>query len=182
MKLFSVTAVLRPFVSLDGIPPEVLRAAAERGRRVHAAVAAELSGLFLVQKLPPAEIGYLESFRRWRDIMISEILEVEQRHEDRRLGYFGHPDLVAVLRDGRRAVIDIKTPATEAKTWRAQLAAYRHLVEQVYGKGIIPIAVMLDHAGRVAKAIRYDRTDADFAAFLSALNAYRYFQKDEEAT
>lgn len=177
MQSYSVTTVLSPFADFSRISPEVLRRAAERGTRVHAACAAHASGLW-VRNLPEDEMGYLGSFGAWFGRYVRRMIFVEKELRNPALGFHGHPDLGVELIDGRTVVVDLKTPAVESPTWRAQLAAYRHLANQEFD-GIFEstMALQLKKNGRPARAIPYKDQDSDFSAFLSALNAYRYFDK-----
>ncbi len=179
MKIFSVTEVLRPFADFSNVPQAALEAAAERGRRIHAAAAARLSGVFQVTPLEPGDEGYIRSLDAWVKEMVRDVIDVEPELVDEALGFKGHPDLVCRLVSGDVAVVDYKTPAVESPTWRAQLAAYRHLVSKAYaGRGVrspLALALMLRADGGMPKAIIYRSSDRDFQAFLAALTAYRYF-------
>lgn len=182
MKILSVTRVLAPFSGLEAVRPDLLEAAARRGQRVHAAAAAWLSGTFQVVPLEPGDEGYLRSLKVWVAEMVTEVVDVEPELVDEKLGFKGHPDLLCRLASGAGAVVDYKTPATESPTWKAQTAAYRHLASKAYGRHAFmrdpcAVALMLRPDGRMPKAVVYRSSDRDFAAFLSALNAYRYFRE-----
>jgi len=173
----SVTQVLAPFADYSSVPAHVLELASERGSRVHAICAARLAGLWH----PPITVdvaGYVESFQRWADLAVESVSMVEPEMEDPALGYCGHLD--AILRiwgDSGESVADLKTPATALRTWRAQLAAYRNLAEANGHKISRVFSLRLDKTGGRAKVDEYTGTTrADFAAFLSALNAYRYLK------
>jgi hypothetical protein len=73
-------------------------------------------------------------------------------------------------------VIDYKTPVAESRTWRAQLAAYCYLAKPVVGE-VGGMALMLSPNGAAARAIHYQYQAEDFAAFVAALTAYRYFKE-----
>ena len=175
----SVTQVLSPFVDYSRVPEHILSMASERGSRVHAVCAANLLGVWH-QPVTEEIAGYVESFRRWADLAVESVSAVEPEMEDAALGYCGHIDAILRIKgDGCESVADIKTPAVCMLTWRAQLAAYRNLAE-VNGHTISRVfSLRLDKDGGRAKVDEYTGTvRADFAAFLSALNAYRYFKGD----
>jgi hypothetical protein len=172
----SVTQVLAPFVDYSRVPAHVLEAASERGSRVHAICAAKLLGVWH----PPvtADVaGYVRSFEGWARV-VSDVVLVEPELEDTALGYCGHLDLVCRIRGDKGAtIVDLKTPATCMLSWRAQLAAYRNLAETNGHQISRVFSLRLDKAGGRAKVDEYTGTvRADFAGFLSALNAFRYFK------
>lgn len=175
MKSFSVTTVLGAFADFDKIRPDVLEAAQLRGSGVHTRCAA-YGGGFYVQPLPLEWQGYFDSFRRWFDLYVDEVIFVEERFHNHQFFYNGKADLGAVLMDGRRVVVDYKTPAAEYPTWKSQIAAYCELAEQVYPPGFEGMSLRLRRDGKPARATVYDSSGNDYAAFLSALAAYRYFK------
>ena len=118
---------------------------------------------------------------------MTEVLYIEKEFIDRRFGFVGHVDMICLLKDGRIVIVDLKTPAIESPSWKLQLSAYREAVNQefcVQAAGQKPIEVpaengcmslRLNKDGKRAKASVYQYSHDDFAVFLSALNAYRYF-------
>lgn len=176
MKILSVTQVLSVFFDKTAIDSRALAAAAQRGIDVHLACAAYAKMLPMLFVHEAIE-GYVISFRRWFDRYVKLAVAVEVEFVDTKIYYIkGHPDLVAQLIDGRWVVPDYKTPRSEARTWRAQLAAYRYLVKQALNIDCEPMALRLDPDGGEAKASLYKTESADFAAFVAALTAYRYFK------
>jgi hypothetical protein len=173
MKFYSVTTVISPYVDFSMVPPDRLQYAAERGKLIHAAAAAHAQGLW-VMPLPQDHQGYFDSFRRWFDQYVKQVIWVEKELINTTYGFYGHPDILAVLISGETVLIDYKTPATEQRSWRIQLSAYSHLakVEKT-------MALKLDAEGKAARAIVYTNSKLHFAVFLSALNAYRYFKGGE---
>ena len=171
----SVTKVLGNYVDFSAIPDQILHRACQRGTAVHSACAALAVGAYV--PVPTHLSGYVVSFKNWFESFVAKTLVIEQRFYDHALGYDGQPDFVFEMITGTINLVDIKTPVTESKTWCAQLAAYKVLVEDN-----LPIkidrcmALQLRENGSEAKAIPYDYTVDDFTAFLSALNADRYFK------
>lgn len=171
MQSISVTTALSPFTDFSKVPPERLEYAAQRGTNLHICFAAYAQNLF-VPHLPNDHRGYFTSFVNWFDRYVHRVLWVEKELRDESYLFHGHPDILCILDSGEKVIIDYKTPITEAPTWKAQIAAYCHLA------GVDQGMILQPHPeGREAKAIRYTNSKADFAAFLNALFAYRYFKK-----
>lgn len=172
----SVTQVLAPFSDFSMIRPDVLDAAAERGSRLHSLFAAYALGVW-VPSIQKNEDGYFESFQKWFDRHVIKIIAIEQRRSSESFNYHGTADLVCMISIppvvDALAVVDFKTPITESRTWRPQVAAYAHLWGASFGG-----ALMIDPDGRPAKMIWAD-CQKDFAAFISALNCYRYFIQEK---
>ena len=174
MQMISVTTALSPFNDFSQVPPDRLAAAAARGTAVHQACAAYARGLPVFET---SGYLYFQSFKNWFDKYVKRALFVESEFSDPSVyGIIGHVDLVAELTDGRIVVVDYKTPVAESATWRAQLACYCYLVKPVVGE-VGGMALMLSPDGGAARAIHYKNTASDFAAFLAALSAYRYFKE-----
>jgi hypothetical protein len=177
MKSYSVTTVLGPFTDFSSVPSGILEKAITRGKDTHRYSIAYALGM-LFQEVPDYIKGYFDSFKRWFDKYVEKVYFAEVLLKDEILGFHGHPDLFVRMVDGRDVVPDIKTPAVESPTWKAQLSAYRHLVKVNERLPEYPECMALQPRkdGREAKAILYNYADRDFRAFLSALNAYRYFK------
>ena len=171
MQSISVTTALSPFVDFSKVPSYRLWYAMTRGTNLHMCFAAHAQSL-LVPRLPEDHQLYFDSFRRWFDKYVHKVIWVEKQLHSKTYGYHGHPDILCELVSSEIVITDYKTPITESPTWKAQLAAYGHLAK------IDKAMVLQPHPeGREAKAIRYENRKADFAAFLNALFAYRYFKK-----
>ena len=173
MKLISVTEALRPFNDFSRIPADVLERAQNRGSRVHAAIAAHLTGTFLLKPLQPEEMPLYASLRRWCDEMVSEVIEVEPEVKHEGHGYIGHPDAIVILKQGgAKAIPDWKTPQVESLSWPVQISAYCVAADISLG-----FAVQPRPDGKIAKARRYDFNPQHFNVFLSALNCHRWFNQ-----
>jgi hypothetical protein len=174
MQSLSVTRVLSPFTDFSSVPPDRLQFAADRGRAVHAACAAYARGLPVL--IDNGAYDFFACFRDWYDKHVARALFIESEFSDpHTYGIIGHPDIVCELADGRVVVVDYKTPAVESPTWKAQLAAYCYLVRPVVGDAD-GLALMLSRDGKPARAVTYQRQAQDFAAFVAALTAWRYFK------
>lgn len=177
MKQYSVTQVLGAFSDFSAIPPEVLEAAALRGTEVHNACAC-FAQCLPVLGLNGDRVGYFESFKNWFDRYVDQVFMVEKKIRHYIYHYNGKIDLGCRLIDGREVIVDYKTPAAEGPTWKGQLSAYLELarVGTSFGYNGGCMSLLLRKNGKAAKAIVYQDSPADFAAFLSALNAFRYFK------
>jgi len=172
-----VTEPLGVWFERGGIPDRVIADAAARGTAAHAACAAYARRLPVL--VDDAARPYFESFRVWFDRYVKRVLFVEEAFEDREVYFIkGHPDIVAEMIDNRVRVIDYKTPQAESKTWRCQLSAYRWLVSRrLRVEDIDAMALILSANGGSARGIPYQYKAEDFAAYVAALTAFRYFRK-----
>jgi hypothetical protein len=172
----TVTQILRPWQDFSGIPPEVLARAAERGSMVHRACSAMIQGLWFNEALEDC-YGYVESFTNWVATVNPEVIAAEIELKDHNLRFMGHPDLICKI--GQDViVIDLKTSATPAPSWRLQLAAYHHLVAiNLDNPPKRAAALRLSKDGKAAMFDEYTATLAtDFAVFLNCLSAFKYFR------
>lgn len=176
----SVTQVLSVYQDFSMVPEHILTMASERGSRVHAICASLAQKLFVSHRqITPDIEGYIQSFNQWFEY-VDEVVLVEQELVDPNLGFIGHPDLIVKIRgDQHLTLTDLKTPKIIGKTWRSQTAAYEHLASlKKQAIGIIKRygSLRLKQDGTFPIFDEYtDTRYADFAAFLSALNAWRYF-------
>lgn len=168
----SVTQVLSPFVDFSQVPDDRLAYATNRGSRVHTYCAAIAQGLF-VPNIDEDCRGYVTSFEIWLREMVQKVLFVEEEFIDHDLGYKGHPDLLITLKgNNRNVLIDLKTPISQSKTWKGQIAAYLNLVRKKFSVELGGVLQLKDYP-----SVTWYNDDArDFNAFLSALTAYRYFK------
>ncbi len=170
-----VTEVLSPWTDFSMIPPDVLRAAAERGTAVHDACAAYALGLPVIGLRDDAA-PYVESFKRWHSHVVEHVILCEQRITDEDFGYHGEPDLLVKSKSQEIILLDLKTPVTKTKTWRIQLAAYTNLCRKLLDMKIDRVgSLRLSPEGKTPKMDYYEYQDKDFAIFVSALNCYRFF-------
>jgi len=182
MSLPHVTQVLAPFQDFSRISPEVLEHAAQRGTTVHQACAIYAEAEFWAPPLDAEADPYFQSFQRWFDERVFQVLGVEMRVVHRAHGYTGTLDLVVVIMgDTLPTIIDIKTPATTNPAWKAQLAAYKAAWEDMTSQKAGRVASLRLRAnGGRALLDEYTADSArDFAGFLAALNAWKYFKGDK---
>lgn len=158
------------------IDPGVLQRAAARGTEVHHACKCHALGTWC-PPLPDDCIKYFASFQKWFDQYVDHVLFTEHEVKSKLFSYIGHIDLVIVLRGhSLPSVWDLKTPTQKHVTWRAQISAYRqalHESEEIETEAGYSLRLRAD--GGAAIADQYTTSAEDFAGFLNALNAYRYF-------
>ena len=169
----TVTEIIRPWVDFSKIPPAVLQHAADRGTAIHDLCARIVRGEFVI---PPDEYYlHCQSFRLWLDTLVDFHLLVEERLVDPAWGYSGQIDLLVVLNDERKALVDLKTPVIASKSWRVQLAGYNHLCQVTGHKTDCAGSLQLSPQGNVAKMTWYEDSAGDFNTFVQCLNVYRFF-------
>uniref|UniRef100_A0A6H1ZD48 PD-(D/E)XK nuclease superfamily protein n=1 Tax=viral metagenome TaxID=1070528 RepID=A0A6H1ZD48_9ZZZZ len=183
IKLPSVTQALGRFVDLQHIPPERLRIATARGSKIHDYIFMDLKELWIPPALITPEIeGYWKSYLIFKREMIEQTVRLEEKLHCTCYGYTGILDWCGILRGEKGlTVIDWKSPVTEGKTWRSQVAAYWHLVECHARPSVdLPItrcgALILSPTGGTPSFREYSKFQPDyFNDFLFALGAYRAF-------
>lgn len=167
----SVTELIKPYIDTEWFTEE----ARGRGSAVHAACAANLLGLFVVQ-LPDEWIGYYNSFIKWFDVVRPKPMVVEKRFSDARLGFCGQLDLVFV--DGQQCVlVDLKTSQQKQGWWELQYAAYKHLfdlnyLEKIHRGGCLRLKP--DGSMPIFDEMPRDTSQA-FNVFTGLLNAHKFF-------
>ena len=184
-KLPSTTQCLGRYVDLQHIPPERLRIATARGSKIHDYIFMDLADLWVPPALITPEIeGYWESYLIFKNQMIEETIFVEKELICETYGFVGHLDWCGILVGQKEgvSVVDWKSPVQEGRTWKAQLCAYAHLVDEHSDIGL-PVtrlgSLMLSPKGKTPKWNGYTKERAYyFNAFLNALGAYKVFTGD----
>lgn len=170
----STTEILSPHLNTDWFTEE----SAARGDGVHSGCSAYAQGLF-VPPLPAEWQDYLESGKKWINMMVEKVVLVETRLISKKYGYCGKPDLVAVLRGNDfNTLIDFKTGQAVERWWSLQSASYRQLVQE--DKGIIVkngMSVRLKPDGSGGLATDCLPYQACLNVFLSELNSFKFFSK-----
>jgi hypothetical protein len=170
----SVTQVLAS-VGYSHDEPWFTEEARERGTVIHMATAADDRGVLDQEILTDAPwlVPYVEAWRAFRVEMVKEITATEaQRYDDYRM-FAGTVDRIAITRDSRRMILDIK-PASDSPAYRLQTAGY-HLLDG--GGGIKRAAVHLRDDG----TYRFEPHDdpSDLAAFEAALTLTHWKTNNE---
>ena len=176
----SVTEVIGRYSDFSRVPPEVLQAAAARGTRIHQLCAAYAQGLWVPDYCDSSEAGYMLSFTLWYSLAVDKIIASEPALTCSKYHFKGHPDLICRLKgDSVLTLIDLKSPVQKQKTWRLQIASYRHLALEKWPTIKRVGSLRLSPEGKPARFDEYSGTlEADFNVFLSALNLYNFLRKE----
>jgi len=178
--LLRVTEILKDYVDLSMVPPDVLQAAAERGTLVHDICAGILQGFFPPEIQEEAK-GYVDSFLIFKEKYIRDVIAVEAEVVHPQWRYVGHIDFGGYLTMFEAAVVlDWKTPVTKSKTWEAQCAAYLEAANATFpGHGWTKCGVLQLHPeGKTPKLTWVERPGEAFHAFVSKLQADQYFRQN----
>lgn len=173
-RLPSVTEILDPLNELDGIPRDVLAAAAAFGSHVHLACHLHSEGRLDRAALDPALEPYLGAWESFLAATGAKVIASEAR-VSHPIGYAGTLDNVIEWR-GRRHVVDIKTSAAVPRTVGPQTAAYREAWLQEH-KRDLSLSVI-----RYCVHLRPDGTyrlhkladPSDWSIFVSTLNIWNW--------
>lgn len=169
----SVTEVLDPLAQLDGIPADVLAAAAAFGSHVHAACHLYNQGRLDEDGLDPALRPYLEGWKAWLHDFRASVVASEIRCYHPGLRYAGTADVV--VRIGKRLyVLDLKTGQLVPRTVGPQLAAYREALVAGPAPYRGALGRLCVHLRPFAYTHHACNAGGDFNVFLSALNIHRW--------
>lgn len=172
--LCSVTQCFSPYIDWSHISPSVLEKAADRGNRVHRALADEANGEFVI--VDDDIKGYVEAGRKFL-AMAAEILMVEQRLISDLYKFTGQVDLVCQMRgETDISLVDFKTSSVVSKSWGLQLSAYKNLVDannyQYNIKRLMSVRLKKDGNYAIHE---YTNPAYLFSVFLNALSTFRFF-------
>jgi hypothetical protein len=120
-----------------------------------------------------------DTYRRWFEMTIDRVIETEGLVVNKRFGYAGTFDLLAVLKgDVTPSVIDLKTSKDFWPTMALQLAAYREAILEEGKEVDRRLVVRIDklETGKL-QVKEFTQHARDFNAFLAALSLFRYFEK-----
>jgi len=167
-----VTDVLYPFSGLHKVPEHILKAASERGTKVHDACEGIMKGFYA--NVDESIGGYIHSFKQWEDETIDTIFPDRFYCDD--LKITGKCDCLIPQGSGF-TLIDFKTSARESKSWVLQGSAYAYLASK-YNYPITSIQfVKLSKEGRAPTVYTYEH---NFPMFLKCLETYRFFFENQE--
>ncbi|MEI7443295.1 MAG: hypothetical protein WCK28_00255 [Burkholderiales bacterium] len=169
-----VTSVLRPLVDFSRVPPAVLEAKADLGRRVHLACQYH-DEHDLDESSVEAEVApYLTAYRRFLVDTGAEVIENERQVFNRVHRYAGTLDRVLYLR-GEFWLVDLKTSITTPITVGPQTAAYMHAIEDVPLRHRAALRLRPDGTYRLDEL----HNPNDWSTFLAALTLHRYAEMHE---
>lgn len=176
----SVTQVLDPLQTLDGVNADVLRRAAQFGTHVHQACDLFNRGMLDEADLDHQLAPYLAAWKQYLHDRKVTVIASEIRCLHRSLRYAGTCDAVVTFgsKKGSRHPLDIKSSTTVPRTVGPQTAAYRAaLIDGKQCGGFISnvrYAVQLRGDGTYRQH-KLDNT-ADMHVFQSALNLFHWRQ------
>lgn len=173
----SVTQVLEPYSGYENIPGAVLTKAQIRGTTVHSCCFTICRGLPMIPNPLPEYLPRINSFRKWFDLNVDEVLEIEPTLVDMKLRYLGHPDLILISRNFGLCLPDIKTAESYQPIWIAQLSAYHHLALQAGYAIESTFSLMLDSGGGMPRIVPLPNPEKHFFGFYSLLSWHHYFHK-----
>lgn len=167
----SVTQILKPMDSFEGIPEEILDNARIRGDWVHKAT--ELIDLGMpVTNIPEEYAPYIEAFKRYRAESGNTPLLLEQRVFCEKHQYAGTLDRMEQVKRSR-AIMDIKVTFELPMSVGAQTAAYLNAFNEKRPKNE---QATKRFSLRLKKDGTYEFTElkdaVDLVDFLSCLNIY----------
>lgn len=171
-----VTEVLLPYKNFDNVLDHVLKGACDRGSLVHDFC--ELYALNMCIQSPPEEVKpYFESFTKWFDEYVSDVLLTEERISDPELFLTGQFDLLCKIKGSDEVVlVDYKTPEIHEISWRLQMAAYSYLLRERRGiKVDRRISLRLDKEGKPPHIVEYMDHLNDERLYLNQIEIYRCF-------
>ncbi len=175
--MISVTTALSPFNDFSAVPPAVLEEAKVRGSMAHNLFASHALGLW-IPSVPDNCIGFFDSFKRWFDSTVDEVIAVERRIVHPVYHFTGQLDLLCIIRgDSGLMLLDHKTPLALYKSWRLQVSAYKKLADLEYPNITRTGSLRLSREGKRAKLEEYSGTvERDFAIYLNCLTAVNFFK------
>jgi len=173
------------------IPIDNLVTASLRGTKIHAYCTAHIKGLFLPD-IEPEYQPYLDAFISWADENVKQALHCCTRLYDDVKRFTGEFDMIAKLKNGNVALIDLKTSASSSKAWAIQLAAYDHLCKL---NGFEYDEIFVLHLKKKYKkkeegsknpplevdtmCLMQENVNESWDIFASALNCYDYFHRKD---
>lgn len=160
---------------LAGIPEHILDAARARGKAVHAAIEYLNRDELDEATVHPLILGYVESFRRWRDLMKPVTERSEHVWVSEIYGYGGRLDWKCRVagRFNGSWIIDVKS-GMPSPADALQTAAYFNLeIENAPGQTLQRAALYVHRDGSPATFQAFS-DPTDFAVFLSYRNIYEW--------
>jgi hypothetical protein len=164
----SVTTVLNPLNELDGIPADVLAAAARFGTHVHLACHLWNVGELDLKALDPHLLPYLNGWVKFLKDSGAVVLVSERRVYHPKLQYAGTLDAVVRWENSTR-LIDLKSSVKVPRTVGPQTAGYAEAYRSE-GHELSSIRGCVHLLGDGGYRLHRLTDRGDFHIFLSALN------------
>lgn len=170
----SVTQCTALLTNYGAIPAHVLQAACDFGTNVHGATELWDGGVLDEEALDPALAPWLAGWKKFKAESGFEIVATELRVHSAKYRYAGMLDRVGVL-NGKRVIVDIKTPMVVSPSTGPQTAGYQQAYEELTGdkiKGRFAVQLSPDNY----RLIPY-KDPNDFNVFISCLNITNFRRK-----
>jgi hypothetical protein len=168
----SVTQIIKPLYSFDGIDSGVLEYAAARGRAVHKAVELWNANDLDESTLDPVLVPYLEAYKKFATEMKFTATHSERHLAHPSMHYAGTPDIEGKINEGKHKgewLVDLKAVAVLHASAGVQLAAYANLI----GKpSIRRAAVQLKPTGKYL--FEEYPSKADWPTFVACLTVHNF--------
>lgn len=172
----SVTQIIAPLYSFEGIPESILNAKRDLGRAVHTACEYDDDGDLDEGSVSDQVRPYLEAYRAFRRDTGAEVVLNEQKLYNPKHRYAGTIDRRFVIK-GELWTVDLKTTASMSPAVGVQLAAYDRLVEEAGERANSKMgALQLKPDG--SYKLHPFSSAADFPVFLSLLNIHNWRAKN----
>lgn len=168
----SVTQIISPLYSFDGIPESVLNAKRDLGRAVHTACEFDDQDDLDEDTISDAIRPYLGAYRAFkRDVQPTLVLN-EQKLFNPKHRYAGTIDRRYLIR-GELWTVDLKTTASMSPAVGVQLAAYDRLVEEAGERAGSKMAALQLKPDGSYKFHPFNNP-SDFPVFLSLLTIHNW--------
>lgn len=151
------------------------------GTAIHAVCEAVNRGQ-LVPMDKPALTPFLRVYQQWYRREVSECVAVEETVWSDRYGFAGTLDVVMRLKDGRLALVDLKSSNSVSETYRAQTAAYAAAYAERTGE-MVDTRLVVQMPSREPGALyvtEFDDYPADWQAFRAALALYKWVEAHKD--
>lgn len=189
-----VTEVLSPFSGLNVISKEILENASARGTVVHKLCDYIALGVGVfeddINSLIKRYSRNAEHFDKEK-ILVKNMVDCFERWAQGKkfqtkperffcddLMLTGELDLIYINENQQLTLLDIKTPASESKTWLLQASAYSYLAK-LCGYNLQNLEFLQLSRKENKEATTYTYVE-NFSLFKSHLDAYRYSFKDQK--
>jgi len=170
----SVTQILRPLMAFEGIPPAVLEAKADLGRRVHFACQLDDEDDLDESSIEDDVAPYLEGWRRFLRDSGAHVLHNEQRVLEPHLMYAGTLDNV-IGYQRRKWLVDKKTSIATPISAGPQTAAYMRALNDPEVTHRAALRLRADGTYRFDPLTGAD----DWAAFVACLTLHRFKESQQ---
>jgi hypothetical protein len=157
-------------------PDAITREAADRGTAVHQLLQNVDERRMTI--CPPDLRPFLTAYLDWTSRTVKRFLMIEETVISRRLQYAGTLDRLAVLHDGRRVIVDLKTGRSVDAIYRLQQIAYALALEEngVDVDGRMIVHLPWDRSGTLT-AWEYDETARDRQAWVALVRLYHWHRQ-----